>query len=191
MDGTAITSTSREPGKQAQGELAVRRCRDQGPGRPACRLCTLSVHARRDTCGSRLVRVPLSQGARKRIARGGGHGGGVTARGAAAPRSAPGDAWLLCPSGDALVTRSGRPEGVEIRHRRARRCRSLRLAPASTLGNCPGRGQPPAQAWREAQPSMLRGNLGRVTLKRAPDDPRSGRLPSYHWAVFVPSTNRP
>jgi CHAT domain-containing protein len=53
------------------------------------------------------------------------------------------------------------------------------------------KGQPPAQALREAQLSMLRGDLGRGGLKREADEPRSNRLPPYYWAAFVLSTDRP
>ena len=50
--------------------------------------------------------------------------------------------------------------------------------------------QSPAQALREAQLSMLRGDQGRGGLKRE-DGPSSERLPPYYWAAFVLSTDRP
>jgi CHAT domain-containing protein len=53
------------------------------------------------------------------------------------------------------------------------------------------KGQPPAQALREAQLSMLRGDLGRGGLKRDADEPTSNRLPPYYWAAFILSTDRP
>jgi CHAT domain-containing protein len=55
------------------------------------------------------------------------------------------------------------------------------------------RGQPPAQALREAQLSMLRGGLWRGVggLKRETDGPGSDRLPPLYWAAFVLSTDRP
>jgi len=53
------------------------------------------------------------------------------------------------------------------------------------------KGQPPAQALREAQLSMLRGSLWRGTLKRETDGPKSDRLPPLYWAAFVLSTDRP
>ena len=52
------------------------------------------------------------------------------------------------------------------------------------------KGQPPAQALREAQLSMLRGSLWRGTLKRETDGPKSDRLPPLYWAAFVLSTDR-
>jgi CHAT domain-containing protein/Tfp pilus assembly protein PilF len=52
------------------------------------------------------------------------------------------------------------------------------------------RGQPPAQALREAQLSMLRGDLGRGGLTRQTEGPKSDRLPPYYWAAFVLSTDR-
>ena len=53
------------------------------------------------------------------------------------------------------------------------------------------KGQPPAEALREAQLSMLRGSLWRGTLKRETDGPKSDRLPPLYWAAFVLSTDRP
>ena len=55
------------------------------------------------------------------------------------------------------------------------------------------KGQPPAQALREAQLSMLRGGLWRGVggLTRKTDGPGSGRLPPLYWAAFVLSTDRP
>ena len=53
------------------------------------------------------------------------------------------------------------------------------------------KGQPAAEALREAQLSMLRGGLWRGTLKRQPDEPRSDRLPPLYWAAFVLSTDQP
>ncbi len=50
--------------------------------------------------------------------------------------------------------------------------------------------QSPAQALREAQLSMLHGDLGRSGLKRE-DEPKSDRLSPYFWAAFVLSTDRP
>jgi CHAT domain-containing protein/Tfp pilus assembly protein PilF len=50
--------------------------------------------------------------------------------------------------------------------------------------------QPPAQALREAQLSMLRGDLGRGSLTREPEKSRPGRLPPFYWAAFVLSTDR-
>ena len=52
------------------------------------------------------------------------------------------------------------------------------------------KGQPPAEALREAQLSMLRGSLWRGTLKRETDGPKSDRLPPLYWAAFVLSTDR-
>ena len=53
------------------------------------------------------------------------------------------------------------------------------------------KGLPPAQALREAQLSMLRGDFGRGTLTRKTDDSKSDRLPPYYWAAFVLGTDRP
>jgi CHAT domain-containing protein len=53
------------------------------------------------------------------------------------------------------------------------------------------KGQPPAQALREAQLAMLRGGLWRGTLKREGAGPPSDRLPPLYWAAFVLSTDRP
>jgi CHAT domain-containing protein/Tfp pilus assembly protein PilF len=53
------------------------------------------------------------------------------------------------------------------------------------------KGQPPAEALRQAQLSMLRGDLGRGSLTRQSDEPKSDRLPPYYWAAFVLSTDRP
>ncbi len=50
--------------------------------------------------------------------------------------------------------------------------------------------QSPAQALREAQLSMLRGDLDGGGLKRE-DGPQSDKLPPYNWAAFVLSTDRP
>ncbi len=50
--------------------------------------------------------------------------------------------------------------------------------------------QSPAQALREAQLSILHGDLGRGGLKRE-DGPESERQPPYYWAAFVLSTDRP
>jgi CHAT domain-containing protein len=50
--------------------------------------------------------------------------------------------------------------------------------------------QPPAQALREAQLSILHDDLDRGGLKRE-DEPNRDRLPPYHWAAFVLSTDRP
>jgi CHAT domain-containing protein/Tfp pilus assembly protein PilF len=50
--------------------------------------------------------------------------------------------------------------------------------------------QPPAQALREAQLSMLRGDLGRGSLAREPEKSKPGRLPPFYWAAFVLSTDR-
>ena len=52
------------------------------------------------------------------------------------------------------------------------------------------KGQPPAEALRDAQLSMLRGSLWRGTLKRETDGPKSDRLPPLYWAAFVLSTDR-
>ncbi len=52
------------------------------------------------------------------------------------------------------------------------------------------KGQPPAQALRDAQLSMLRGSLWRGTLKRETDGSKSDRLPPLYWAAFVLSTDR-
>jgi CHAT domain-containing protein/tetratricopeptide (TPR) repeat protein len=49
----------------------------------------------------------------------------------------------------------------------------------------------PAQALRDAQLSMLRGDLGRGTLTRETEKSKPGRLPPYYWAGFVLSTDRP
>jgi CHAT domain-containing protein len=53
--------------------------------------------------------------------------------------------------------------------------------------------QPPAQALREAQLSMLRGGLWRGVggIRRETDGPESDRLPPLYWAAFVLSTDRP
>jgi CHAT domain-containing protein/Tfp pilus assembly protein PilF len=53
------------------------------------------------------------------------------------------------------------------------------------------KGQPPAQALREAQLSMLRGDLGRGGLTRKTEKSNADRLPPYYWAAFVLSTDRP
>jgi CHAT domain-containing protein/Tfp pilus assembly protein PilF len=50
--------------------------------------------------------------------------------------------------------------------------------------------QPPAQALREAQLSMLRGDLGRGSLAREPEKSKPGHLPPFYWAAFVLSTDR-
>jgi CHAT domain-containing protein/Tfp pilus assembly protein PilF len=52
------------------------------------------------------------------------------------------------------------------------------------------KGQPAAEALRGAQLSMLRGDLGRGSLKREASEPKSDRLPPYYWAAFVLSTDR-
>jgi CHAT domain-containing protein len=51
-------------------------------------------------------------------------------------------------------------------------------------------GQSPCEALRAAQLSMLRGDLGRGSLKREAAA-QSDRLPPYYWAAFVLSTDRP
>jgi CHAT domain-containing protein len=53
------------------------------------------------------------------------------------------------------------------------------------------KGQPAAEALREAQLSMLRGDLGRGPLTRESERPKSDRLPPSYWAAFVLSTDRP
>jgi CHAT domain-containing protein/Tfp pilus assembly protein PilF len=53
------------------------------------------------------------------------------------------------------------------------------------------KGQPPAQALREAQLSMLRGDLGRGSLTREAEKAKSDRLPPFYWAAFVLSTDHP
>jgi CHAT domain-containing protein/Tfp pilus assembly protein PilF len=53
------------------------------------------------------------------------------------------------------------------------------------------KGLPAAAALREAQLAMLRGGLGRGSLKREADGPKSDRLPPLYWAAFVLSTDRP
>jgi CHAT domain-containing protein/Tfp pilus assembly protein PilF len=52
-------------------------------------------------------------------------------------------------------------------------------------------GQPPGEALRQAQLSMLRGSLWRGSLKREAAKPKSDRLPPVYWAAFVLSTDRP
>jgi len=52
------------------------------------------------------------------------------------------------------------------------------------------KGQPPAEALREPKLSMLRGDLGRGSLKREAENPKSNRLPPFYWAAFVLSTDR-
>jgi CHAT domain-containing protein/tetratricopeptide (TPR) repeat protein len=46
------------------------------------------------------------------------------------------------------------------------------------------KGHPPAQALREAQLAMLKGDLGRG-LRREADAPKSDRAPPFYWAAFV------
>ena len=53
------------------------------------------------------------------------------------------------------------------------------------------KGQPPAEARRYAQLSMLPGSLWRGTLKGETDGLKSDRLPPFYWAAFVISTDRP
>jgi CHAT domain-containing protein/Tfp pilus assembly protein PilF len=58
------------------------------------------------------------------------------------------------------------------------------------------RGQPPGQALRDAQLSMLRGEVAiggrsRGGLSREADGSKSDRLAPYYWAAFVLSTDRP
>jgi CHAT domain-containing protein len=65
-----------------------------------------------------------------------------------------------------------------------------RLLMARFYENLWRKGQRPAQALREAQLSMLGGDLGRG-LTREPEGPKSDRLPPYYWAAFVLSTDRP
>jgi CHAT domain-containing protein/Tfp pilus assembly protein PilF len=52
-------------------------------------------------------------------------------------------------------------------------------------------GQPPGKALREAQLSMLRGGLGRGSLKREAAGPKPDRVPPRYWAAFVLSTDQP
>jgi CHAT domain-containing protein len=52
------------------------------------------------------------------------------------------------------------------------------------------KGQSPAQALREAQLSMLRGDLARGPLTREAEKSKAGRLSPYYWAGFVLSTDR-
>jgi CHAT domain-containing protein/tetratricopeptide (TPR) repeat protein len=51
--------------------------------------------------------------------------------------------------------------------------------------------QPPAQALREAQLAMLRGDLMRGTLKREKKGETSDRMPPYYWTAFVLSSDQP
>jgi CHAT domain-containing protein/Tfp pilus assembly protein PilF len=67
---------------------------------------------------------------------------------------------------------------------------------AAFYANLWRKGQPPAEAIREAQLSMLRGeaNFGgraRSGLKRTNDTAKSHRLSPFYWAAFVLSTDRP
>jgi CHAT domain-containing protein len=50
--------------------------------------------------------------------------------------------------------------------------------------------QLPAEALsRRCNSSMLRGDLGRVSLKREAEGPKSDWLPPFYWAAFVLSTD--